>query len=89
MATVTLTVTRCASGGHVNVLINETGYRFSIESEDILDRRYSALRKLNVADADLVLQIIGVVKTVTAPRTAAKIKSAVEAATFEYVDKNT
>lgn len=89
MAAVTLTVTRCPSGGHVHLLINETGYVIQLESADIQDRRYSVLKQMDAADADLVLQAIEVVKTVTAPKTAAKIKTALEAATFEYMDKST
>lgn len=87
MATVTLTITRCAAGGHVHVLIKETGHKFSLNSQDIQDRNYEGLKSLDIAEADLVLQMIRVVRDVTAPKTAAKIKTAIEAATFDYMER--
>ena len=82
----TVNVARCSGGGHIHITVKETGHSFSLSTADIQSRNYDALNSLDVADADLVLQMIQVVKTVSEPKTAAKIKNAVEAATFEYMD---
>lgn len=88
----TAIITRCAGGGHVHLVFSEAGIpdiHISLNSADILDRKYSVLKEMPLRDADLVMQVIGVVKAIVGTKTVAKIKTAVEAATYTVMDENT
>jgi hypothetical protein len=88
MATVTLS--RCQGGGHAHITVHDAGnpdYTIVVDTQNIMERRYSVLSKMELADADLLRQIIDVVRAVSEPRTVLKIKNAVEGATYTLTDR--